>query len=88
MPAEPAAESTTHPPSPWPSTQLAVLAGKVDEYHLTGKLDGLVKKQARKELLIDVYKALKPLHPKQTTAEWAKVKMVYDTCPSGLNCSW
>jgi hypothetical protein len=88
MPVEPAAGSTTHLPSPWSSAQLTVLTGKIDDYHLTGKLHGPAKKQARKELLIDMYKALKPLHPKQTTAEWAKVKMVCDTCPSGLNCSW
>jgi len=82
MPAEPAAGSSTLRPSLWSSAQLVVLNGKVDEYHSTAKLHGLAKKQERKELLMEVYKALKPLHPRQTTAEWAKVKAVCDIGPS------
>lgn len=80
MPAESAAGPS------WSSEQLAVLTGKVDDYRLTGKLHGTAKKQARKELLMDVYKALKPLYPRQAIAEWAEVKTVCDTGSWSHDC--
>jgi hypothetical protein len=87
MPAKPATGSSTLWPLLWSFAQLVILNGKIDEYRSTTKLHGQAKKQERKKLLLELYKALKPLHPKQTTAKWAKVKAVCDISPNSGNGS-